>query len=97
LSVLLKKKDYFVEDQKRIDIYFYNEKVGTYAPDKIINNIILLELKCKPFITREDEKQFWHYLKASEYKLGFLINFSPKALEFRRRVYDKARGSKNNK
>jgi GxxExxY protein len=97
LSVLLKKKDYFVEDQKRIDIYFYNEKVGTYVPDKIINNIILLELKCKPFITREDEKQFWHYLKASEYKLGFLINFSPKVLEFRRRVYDKARGNKNNK
>ncbi|MBU4142493.1 GxxExxY protein [Patescibacteria group bacterium] len=91
LEIALKEKGYKIESQKRIDIYFKDQKVGIYIPDKIINGIILLELKCKPFITREDEKQFWHYLKASPYKLGFLINFSPKKLEFRRRVYDMAR------
>ncbi|TSC53533.1 MAG: hypothetical protein LiPW39_217 [Parcubacteria group bacterium LiPW_39] len=87
----MRNKGYKIESQKRIDVYFRNEKVGIYAPDKIVSGIILLELKCKPFITREDEKQFWHYLKASSYKVGFLINFSPKKLEFRRRVYDMAR------
>lgn len=91
LEVCLKDKGYKIENQKRIEIYFKNEKVGVYIPDKIVNEIILLELKCKPFIAREDEKQFWHYLKASPYKVGFLINFSPKKLEFRRRVYDLAR------
>ncbi|MBU2037149.1 GxxExxY protein [Patescibacteria group bacterium] len=91
LEIALRNKGYKIDSQKRIDIYFKNEKVGVYVPDKIINEIILLELKCKPFIAREDEKQFWHYLKASSYKLGFLINFSPKKLEFRRRVYDMAR------
>ncbi len=91
LEITLRNKGYKIDSQKRIDVYFKNEKVGVYVPDKIINEIILLELKCKPFITREDEKQFWHYLKASSYKLGFLINFSPKKLEFRRRVYDMAR------
>lgn len=91
LEVSLRDKGYKIENQKRINIYFKNEKVGVYVPDKIINEIILLELKCKPFITREDEKQFWHYLKASPYKVGFLINFSPRKLEFRRRVYDRAR------
>lgn len=60
-------------------------------PDFVINGIILLELKCKPFITREDERQFWLYLKASNYKVGLLVNFGTQKLEIRRRVYDKAR------
>ncbi|TSC52960.1 MAG: hypothetical protein LiPW39_494 [Parcubacteria group bacterium LiPW_39] len=91
LDIALRERGYRVESQKRIDIYFKNKKVGVYVPDKVINEIILLEIKCKPFLAREDERQFWHYLKASPYKLGFLINFSPKRLEFKRRIYDKAR------
>jgi len=85
------KNGFIVENQKRIDIYYNNKKIGTYIPDKIIDSIILLELKCKPFITREDKKQFWYYLKASSYKLGLLINFGSKNLEIHRRIYDKAR------
>lgn len=91
LEIVLKERGYKIESQKRVDIYFKNQKVGVYIPDKIVNGVILLELKCKPFLTKEDEKQFWHYLKASPYKLGFLINFSPRRLEFKRRIYDKAR------
>ena len=80
-----------MDNQKRIDIYFEGEKVGTYVPDKIVNEKILIEVKCKPFLTRDDEKQFWCYLKASEYKIGLLVNFGTKRLEFKRRVYDMAR------
>ncbi len=91
LEVSLKERDYSVECQKRIDVYFKGKKVGVYIPDKVVNEIILLEIKCKPFITKEDLRQFWFYLKASPYKVGFIINFSPKRLEFKRRVYDEAR------
>ena len=91
LTKALKKRGLKVEDQKRIDIYFDGEKVGTYVPDKIVNKNILLELKAKPFLTKQDVDQFWKYLKGSKYKLGFLINFSPTKLEIKRIVYDKAR------
>lgn len=80
-----------VESQKRIDILYKGEKVGTYIPDKIVNDIILIELKCEPYLTNEDERQFWLYLKGSQYKLGLLINFGSKRLEIKRRIYDKAR------
>ena len=60
-------------------------------PDQIVNDIILIEIKCKPFLSREDERQFWHYLKGTDYKLGMLINFGSKKLEIKRRIYDKAR------
>jgi len=91
LSLALKNEGLKVENQKCIKIYYDNVKVGTYTPDKIVNENVLIEVKCKPYLTKEDERQFWLYLKGSEYKLGLLINFGTKKLEIKRRVYDKAR------
>jgi len=91
LDKALKKRGLEIENQKRINIYFEGEKVGTYIPDKIINNYILLEVKVKSVLTTEDIDQFWKYLRGSDYKLGFLINFGPTKLEIKRTVYDKAR------
>lgn len=91
LTIALKKRKLNVESQKRIYIYFQGEKVGTYVPDKIINEKIILELKAKPFFTKQDIEQFWKYLKGSNYKLGFLINFSPTKLQIKRIIYDTAR------
>lgn len=92
LNIALESKGLKVESQKRIDVYFKGKKVGTYVPDKIVNNCILIELKSKPFIIKQDVEQFWKYLKGSKYKLGFLINFSPAKLQIKRVVYDTARG-----
>ena len=91
LTIALEKNGLKVCNQVKIDIYFDDKKVGTYIPDKIINDCIVLEIKCKPFLTQEDRRQFWLYLKGSQYKLGLLINFGTKKLEIERRVYDKAR------
>jgi len=94
LTKELKRRKLCVEDQKRIPIFYEGEKVGEYIPDKIINGIILLELKRKSYMTLQDKRNFWNYLKGSSYKLGFLINFGDEKLEIRRFVYDRARALK---
>lgn len=94
LTKALEKRRLKIEEQKHIDIYFESEKVGTYVPDKIINGCILLEVKVKTFLTKQDIDQFWKYLRGSKYKLGFLVNFGPSKLAIKRVVYDKARGSR---
>jgi len=91
LAKALKQRGLSLESQKRIALYFADEKVGTYVPDFIVNDAVLIELKVKPFLTKEDEKQFWRYLKGSQYRLGLLINFGSEKLEIRRRIYDEAR------
>ena len=91
LTIALEKQGLTVESQKRIDIFFEGIKVGTYVPDKVVEGKILLETKCKPFISAGDEKQFWFYFRATDYKLGFLVNFGTEKLDIRRRIYDKAR------
>jgi len=91
LTIALQKQGLEIEDQKQISIYYESQKVGVYIPDKVINQIIILELKAKPYLAKQDIDQFWKYLKGSKYKLGFLVNFSPEKLEIKRIVYDMAR------
>lgn len=88
----LKDEGLEVETEKQIPIYFNSKKVGVYVPDIVVNNRIFLELKCKPAITEDDIKQFWYYLKVTDYKVGYMINFgNPNGVQIIRRVYDTAR------
>jgi len=88
----LKNKGLVVDKEKQIPIYFQNKKVGVYIPDIIVANKIIVELKCKSNIIQDDIKQFWYYLKCSDYKIGYLINFgSSGGVKIIRRIYDTAR------
>lgn len=91
LKIELEEEGFGVDAQKRIPIYYKDKKIGVYVPDMVINGKILIELKSKTFITTEDQRQFWLYLKATDYKLGLLINFGPDKLIINRRIYDEAR------
>ncbi len=81
--------------EKQIPIYFQDKKVGIYIPDIVVNDNIFIELKCKSILTNDDIKQFWYYLKNSNYKVGFLINFGKSnGVQIIRRIYDTARNKK---
>ncbi len=91
----MKKIGLKVESQKRITVHYKGNRVGVYTPDIIVENLVLTEVKSKPALIRSDLIQFWHYLKGSEYRLGYLVNFgSINRVEYIRRVYDTARVTK---
>ena len=90
LAKELQNRGLTVDTQKQISVLYDNEKIGKYVPDMVVDDKIIVELKSKTFLTKEDEKQFWLYLKGSEYRLGLLINFGRK-LEIKRKIYDTAR------
>ncbi len=88
LEVKLKNKGLDVSREKHIPVLVDGIKVGSYTPDFVVNDLILLELKASSMITKQDLSQFWQYLKTTPYKLGFLINFGkPGGVEIIRRVY----------
>jgi GxxExxY protein len=93
LSAELKKQGMGVGHQVRISLSYLGEKIGTYIPDLVINDKIMIELKSKPFLTSEDEKQFWGYLKGSPYELGFLVAFTPRKLIIKRFIYTPKKSS----
>lgn len=91
LAKELRERNLSIEQQKRIDVFYKGEKIGVYIPDFVVDNKIIVEIKVKPVLVREDKKQFWYYLRGSDYRLGFLVNFGTKKLEMVRRIYDLAR------
>jgi len=83
LTLELEKRGLQVENQKRLDIIYLGKKVGSYVPDKVIKGVIILELKRKSYLTKQDLKNSWNYLKGSNFKLGFLVNFGDERLQIK--------------
>lgn len=85
LEKLLKEKNIFYEREKLLS------KAGEdiNKADFIIENKILIELKAKPFITREDYYQIKRYLEFSDLFLGILVNFRQKYLSPKRIINNK--------
>jgi len=85
----LKIKKIKIEREKKINIYSQDsgKVIGIYQPDLLINDQIIIEVKSSRFTTKTDELQLYHYLRNSQYELGYLINFSTPRLYIKRIVY----------
>ncbi|ELY2018690.1 GxxExxY protein, partial [Flavobacterium psychrophilum] len=46
MQIELKKRGFEVENQKKLNVHYKNEIVGEYIPDLIVNNSVIIELKC---------------------------------------------------
>lgn len=62
------------EREKVLSESFDGESRGRNKIDFFIENVIILEVKAKPFITRQDYYQTMRYLKTSGKKLAILVN-----------------------
>ncbi len=78
---LLERK--FKEKQINYKREFKIENSGNIA-DFLIENKIILELKAKISLAKEDYNQLQRYLQSLNIKLGLLINFRDKYLKPRR-------------
>ena len=86
LALELEKVGIKFEREKTLNIFYEKEQVGTYKPDFIIEDQVIIEMNAVPFVTKDFEVQLLNYLKATKLSLGFLINFGPSKVDIRRRV-----------
>lgn len=75
-----------VETQKEIKVFYKQEEIGIYCADMVVNNQILLELKAVDKLNNTHKAQVLNYLKATDLKLGLLINFGKERVEHERLV-----------
>ena len=81
IEELFKKEKVNFERESPINI---TEEVGGNRADFVIEDKIILECKAKPVVTKDDYYQVLRYLKASDKKLGLLVNFRNTYLRPRR-------------
>ncbi len=82
----ISSRSFAFERQKLIEIFYKGDKIGEYRLDIVVDDKIILEFKAVAELNSTFEAQLFSYLKATNLKLGILINFGKKKLEFKRIV-----------
>jgi len=87
LAVVLTEMNIPFEREKPLDILFYGKKLNCkYIADFVVDNKVMLELKAVTNLDVNCESQVINYLKATGYKVGFLMNFGNPSFHFKRLV-----------
>ena len=74
----------------RLKIKYKDEYLDKeYQADFICFDKIILEIKALSELTTDHEAQVINYLKATNLKLGLLVNFGSKSLQYKRLIYNK--------
>ncbi|HBM15413.1 MAG TPA: GxxExxY protein [Lentisphaeria bacterium] len=85
LEIVFKDLNIPYQREKELTISFRNQKLAkTFQADFICFNKIIVELKAVSELTEICEAQVFNYLKASNLRLGLLINFGEKSLKYKR-------------
>ena len=83
----LKRREIPYEREKILNIYYKNEKLKKeYTADFYCFGKIIVELKALNSLNSEHEAQLLNYITATKTKVGLLINFGTKSLEYKRMI-----------
>ena len=86
LALELESMGLGVRRQQPTRVYYFGSQVGDYYADLIVENLVIIELKCADGICEAFEAQLLNYLKATDIEIGLLFNFGPKP-ELRRKIF----------
>ena len=85
LEYEFKRNNIVFESEKELVIVYDGYQLKkTYNSDFVCYDKIILELKAVDNISNEHISQVLNYLKATNFKIGLLINFGSKSLQFKR-------------
>lgn len=77
--------------QTRYSVYYRNELVDEFVPDLVVEQRVIVDTKTVETIIDDHRGTMINYLKISGLKVGVIINFKNRKLEWERLVLDEAR------
>jgi GxxExxY protein len=77
-----------VRAQTPYPVAYKGKHIGTYSADLVVEDRLLVEVKCVEGFSNEHLAQCINYLKASGLHLALLINFRRPKVEWRRVVHN---------
>ena len=87
LQVELQERGLKAEIEFPIQVRYKNTAGGDYRADLFVAECVVVELKIAKCLNPDDEAQLINELKATDAKVGLLINFGRAKVEFVRRVF----------
>ena len=86
LCIELENQGMKIERQKEVKIYYEGREVGLHRLDLIVEKQIVVELKTVKQWDDVHMAQLRSYLKATDLKIGLLLNFAKPTLQIKRVV-----------
>jgi len=87
LGMELKNVGLHYNSQKELSIHYKNIVLQhKYRADLVVEDKIIVDAKATSGLTEIDEAQVFNYLKATKIKVGLLLNFGKKSLEWKRLI-----------
>lgn len=75
IDKLLEENKIKYQRENYIRLRFNNNDIMGIFPDFVIEDTIIVDIKAKKFITKEDYNQMQRYLQLLNFKLGLIVNF----------------------
>ncbi len=77
------------KSQVSFPVTYKEHYIGEYLADLLVEDQLIVELKCVDRFCNEHLAQCINYLKASHIKVALLINFQKPKVEWKRVIYDR--------
>jgi GxxExxY protein len=90
MCVALTRSGLVAEEELAVPVWFWGESVGTFYADIVVAGVLVLELKVSEHVTKANEAQLLHYLRASTMEVGLVMTFG-EVPKFRRVVMANSR------
>lgn len=84
LFIAMRQKGLKVLVEQPFEVMFRDHKIGKYIADLIVDDLVVVELKCCKSLLPEHQAQLINYLKISGLPVGLLVNFGNQKLEYKR-------------
>jgi len=72
--------------QEQVRVFYEGSEVGFYIADMIVEELVIIEIKAAEVICEQHEFQLINYLRATDKRVGLLLNFGQKP-QFRRKIF----------
>lgn len=87
LLIELSKRGLSAQNQVPIDVEYKGDNVGKFFADILVEDQVVIEIKAVNSIQKSHEAQILNYLKATNLKIGLLINFTHPKAEIKRFIF----------
>jgi GxxExxY protein len=76
-----------VQSEVQFPVHYKGRHVGDYVADLVVDERLIVELKCAEVLSNEHMAQCINYLKASGLRLALLFNFQHPKVEWKRVIF----------
>ena len=84
LLIAMRQKELSVEVERAYEVIFRGKIIGRYYADLVVNQTVIVELKCCENLISEHQAQLFNYLKVAGLPIGLLVNFRNRKLDWKR-------------